>query len=297
MIEALNSAFAHGQDYAGRIFLAASVILIAELILPMSRYSWVSRVRGAVFWMVYIVITATSMTLFYRLWGHLGVTPLFRIDLRFLSEWSGLAILDPVGGVLASLLVLQVSEFFYYWFHRLQHSSRFFWRFHAEHHSLEEMSAFNSNHHFTEEIFRIPFVAIPISLLFSFEQGYVPWLWALLLGWQGIYEHSSTKVHFGFLRYVVPDNRFHRIHHSVEKRHHNKNFGSGSALWDIVFGTIHHPEKDEWPDVGVSYMREPKTLSEFMWRPFKRKKLKTKAIVEEPVKPTQAAGLTATSRD
>jgi hypothetical protein len=47
------------------------------------------------------------------------------------------------------------------------------------------MSAFNSNHHFTEEIFRIPFITIPISLLFSFNQGYVPWIWAFLIGCQG----------------------------------------------------------------------------------------------------------------
>lgn len=271
---------------AGQFFLGASVILIAEQLLPQSRYSIVSRFRGAVFWLVYAFIGGLGLTLFSRLWSALGITPLFHIDLKFLSG-TGEGILPVLGGILASWIVLQTGEFFYYWFHRLQHTSKFFWRFHAEHHSLEEMSAFNSNHHFTEEIFRLPFVAIPISLLFSFEQGYVPWLWALLLGWQGIYEHSATKLHLGWFRYFVPDNRFHRIHHSVEKHHFNKNFGSGSAIWDIVFGTVHYPKKDEWPDVGLGYMKEPATIREFLFRPFRRKKAQRKASVEQAQPATQ----------
>lgn len=255
------------ETYAGRVFLAGAAIMVAEYLLPQSRYSHVSRLRGAIFWAVYIVITALALVSFGRLWAWLGITPLFHVNLSFLSG-TGSTLLGVLGGILASLIVVQFGEFFYYWFHRLQHSNKFLWRFHAEHHSLEEMSAFNSNHHFTEEIFRIPFIAIPISLLFSFDQGFVPWVWAFFLGWLGIYQHSATKLHFGWLRYILPDNRFHRIHHSKEKRHFDKNFGSGSALWDILFGTAYYPRNDEWPDVGVAKLPEPKNLREFLFRPF-----------------------------
>ena len=174
------------------------------------------------------------------------------------------------------LISVQVTEFFYYWFHRLQHRVKFLWHFHAVHHSLREMNAFNSNHHFTEEVFRIPFVTIPISLLFSFEQGYVPWLFAALMGWQGIYEHSATRVHFGLLRYLVPDNRFHRIHHSMEPRHFDRNFGSGTALWDFVFGTIYYPKGSEWPRVGIEEIHEPRSMREFLLAPFQRARGKEK---------------------
>lgn len=228
-----------------------------------------SRIRGAIFWLVYIAITGAGLILFQRLWQHLGVRPLFDIDLSLMSSSSN-PILKAIGGILALLVFTQVGEFFYYWFHRAQHTSRFLWRFHSEHHSLEEMNAFNSNHHFTEELLRIPFVTIPISLLISLNPGYVPWLFAFLMGWQGIYEHSATKIHLGPLRHIIPDNRFHRIHHSVEKRHFNKNFGSASAIWDILFGTAYFSQKDEWPDVGLSSKKQPKTVREFLFRPFKR---------------------------
>ena len=254
--------------YAERIFLAATVITIAEYLLPQSRYSLVSRIRGAIFWSVYIVITSVGLTLFARLWAALGMKPLMHLDLRLLSS-SSIDFLAVAGGATAAWMTLQIAEFFYYWFHRLQHTVAFLWKFHAVHHSLEEMSAFNSNHHFTEELFRIPFITIPLSLLFSFEQGYVPWLWAFLLGWQGIYEHSATRIHLGWFRYIIPDNRFHRIHHSIENHHHGKNFGSGSAIWDIVFGTIHYPKRNEWPNVGLEDIREPVAIKDFLFRPFR----------------------------
>lgn len=274
MHEYIDGVVSFSRQYASRIFLAALVIALLEYLLPQSRHSLMSRVRGAIFWAAYIPITATGLILFGRLWAQLGISPLFHLDFSVLSS-SPHQSLRVLGGIVASLLLIQVAEFFYYWFHRAQHTFPFLWRFHAEHHSIREMNAFNSNHHFSEELLRIPFITIPISLLFSFEQGYVPWLWAFLMGWQGIYEHSATKIHFGIFRYIVPDNRFHRIHHSNQPEHFNRNFGSGSALCDIVFGTAYYPRNDEWPDTGLDHMDEPKSMREFLLRPFRPKKSET----------------------
>ncbi|HEX4042032.1 MAG TPA: sterol desaturase family protein [Xanthobacteraceae bacterium] len=267
MIHYLAGTLHYFEDYVGRTFLAAAVIAVMEWVLPRSRYSLISRVRAVSFWVAYIAITAAAFTLFWDLWGRLGVPPLFHINLAGLSTSSNV-IVAAAGGMVASLAPVFAFDFFYYWFHRLQHKSPFLWRFHAVHHSIAEMSAFNSNHHFTEEIFRIPFVVMPTTLLFSFDQGYVPWVWASLLGWQGIYEHSATRLHFGWFRYIIPDNRFHRIHHSLQPEHFHKNFGSGSAIWDIVFGTAHFPRREEWPEVGLDRAIEPKSLKDFLWRPF-----------------------------
>jgi sterol desaturase/sphingolipid hydroxylase (fatty acid hydroxylase superfamily) len=265
----MTEIFNFAEAYAGRIFLAATVIAVAELMLPQAvQQPWISRLRGGVFWVVYIIITATGMVFFGQLWSELGVAPAFHIDLSALSQNSNIWV-SSVGGIVAMLIGIQFGEFFYYWFHRMQHEFGFLWRFHSVHHSLRDMNAFNSNHHFSEELLRIPFCTIPISLLFSFDQGHIPWIFATLMSWQGIYEHSATKIHFGPLRYLVPDNRFHRVHHSMEAKHFDHNFGSGSALWDLVFGTIYHPRNDEWPNVGLANVDEPKTVSEFLVMPFR----------------------------
>jgi sterol desaturase/sphingolipid hydroxylase (fatty acid hydroxylase superfamily) len=269
MLEAIDLTVQFAKGYASQVFIAAAVIAALEYFLPRSNHSLASRFRGAMFRVVYIVITAVGLTLFQQFWVSLGIKPLFHLELSGLSN-SGNSVVHILGGVAASLIVIQFLEFFYYWFHRLQHSNRFFWRFHAVHHSLEEMNAFNSVHHFSEELFRLPFVTIPLSLLFSFDQGYIPWLWGILLGAHGIYEHSTTRLNFGPLRYILPDNCYHRIHHSKDPRHFDKNFGSASALWDIVFGTAHFLLKDEWPETGLKDKTEAKTLRDYMLRPFIR---------------------------
>jgi sterol desaturase/sphingolipid hydroxylase (fatty acid hydroxylase superfamily) len=254
------------ESYASRILLAGIVMLVLELALPASRSSLVSRIRGAWFWLVYIVISATAMTLFAKLWGWIGVPPAARLALQapFHSEyqavrWAGVIIAPISAGI--------ISDFFYYWFHRLQHTSPFLWRFHAVHHSIEEMSGINSNHHFTEEIFRIPIVVIPLSLVVPVS-GPVPWIVSTVMGMLGLYIHSCTRLHFGIARYVIADNRFHRIHHSIEPQHQDRNFGSLSSLWDTVFRTAHFPHKGEWPATGVKGVAEPTTVADFLWRPF-----------------------------
>jgi len=82
-----------------------------------------------------------------------------------------------------------------------------------------------------------------------------------------IYIHSPTGLHFGPLRKVVVDNRFHRIHHSLEERHFGKNFGICLSIWDHMFGTAYDP-RDEWPAVGVAGVPAPQTVADFLKLPF-----------------------------
>jgi sterol desaturase/sphingolipid hydroxylase (fatty acid hydroxylase superfamily) len=132
------------------------------------------------------------------------------------------------------------------------------------------MSAWNSVHHISEEILRVPFIVIPMSLLIHVDPGFAPAIVWILLGIHGQYVHSHARLHFGPLRYAIADNRFHRIHHSVEREHFNKNFGSFSSVWDSLFGTAHFPKKDEWPQTGIDEHDEAKTVSEYLFRPFRK---------------------------
>ena len=82
----VDGAIQYFENYAGRIFSAAGIILILEWIFPQSRNSFASRIRGAVFWLVYIVINAAAFTLFWRLWNRLGLNPVFHVRLSALSS-------------------------------------------------------------------------------------------------------------------------------------------------------------------------------------------------------------------
>ena len=260
------------QSYVWHIFYASTFCFLLELVRPANNHSIISRVRGAYFWLVYIVITATFFAVFNRFWTSMGLHPLITVKLGWLSA-SEYFPLKVLGWSAAAVTAAMISEFFYYWFHRLQHSNSFLWRFHAVHHSLREMNAWNNNHHFTEEIVRVPFIVLPTSLFLQPDPGYVPAIIYVVLRMQGQFEHSSTKFNLGILRYIIADNKYHRIHHSLEHQHWNKNFGSFTPLWDMIFGTARFPQKKEWPNVGLPEICEPKTLSDFLWRPFRKQSL------------------------
>lgn len=265
----LSQALAGMQDYGWRIFYASMIFFAVELVWSRNRYSLASRLRGALFWTSYVIITVLFFTWFNQLWSSLGITPLFKLDLSGFAASDNI-VFKLIGWLVVPVVAGVIGEFFYYWFHRAQHAVPFLWAFHSEHHALREMSAWNSNHHFTEEIFRIPFITVPMTLLLAVDSGAVPVIVGLLLGLQGQYEHSHCKLHLGPLRRVIADNRYHRIHHSLEQRHFHVNFGSFTSVWDQVFGTAYFPARDEWPDTGLDAHDEPKNLREFLFRPFLR---------------------------
>jgi sterol desaturase/sphingolipid hydroxylase (fatty acid hydroxylase superfamily) len=259
--------FAAIQEYAWRIFWIGAILTVLEFLIPQVRYPLVTRLRGLLFWSVYILITASALTIFSSMWATLGVRPLLVLHV---GEWFNYSNYTHIAGLIAAPVLAGIlAEFFYYWFHRMQHAVPFFWRFHSVHHSLREMNAWNSNHHFTEEIFRIPFVTLPLSLIISGDPGPVPLVVASILAMQGLYEHSTTKLGLGPIRYIISDNKYHRLHHSIETQHWNKNFGSFTPVWDILFGTARFTLRNEWPETGIPDQDEPKTIADFLVRPFK----------------------------
>ena len=257
------------EAFAWRIFYGSMICLALELLFPAGATSIVARVRAGLFWTIYIAITVVFLTIFNRFWNGLQVRPLF--DLHFAAAGgSRVSLLELSRGIVLVLGVAMLGDFLYYWFHRWQHRSSLLWRFHEVHHSVRDLSAWNSNNHFTELIFRLPLIALPMALLVHVGTGSVPTAVYILLGIQGQFEHSATRVHFGFLRYLFADNRFHRIHHSIEEQHRDRNFGSLTSIWDSIFGTACFPGCDEWPDAGIAGVDPPVRVSDYLLRPFAR---------------------------
>ncbi len=237
-----------------------AVLVIAETLLPRGgqRVSLVSRLRAATFWVVWMPFTVVTLFAFQAVWVRLGVEPL--IPSLAPTGWP-----RPLAIIVAGFGSAFIGDFFYYWCHRAQH--RFFWRFHAVHHSIRDLSAVSGYHHVSDEAFKLILYSGPLTLLINDPFSF-PILGALL-GFQGFYLHSVTKLHFGPLGWLIQDNRFHRIHHSVEAQHFDKNFGVFTTLWDHLFGTAYVPGPDEWPETGVGEIDEPMTVLDYLLQPFR----------------------------
>ena len=255
-----------------------SLMTALEFMMPRDRYPASGRIAGAMFWTLWLAATAAALALFHRLWEALGIRPL--VVLPTDAAWAG-----PLAGVIAPLLGAVVYDFFFYWCHRAQH--RWLWKFHAAHHSITELSAVNAFHHISEPLVQIALIAIPSSLIAADTSVALPAV-LILLQLQNTYIHSPSTIHLGPLRRLLVDNRFHRIHHSVERRHFDHNFGAMTTLWDQLFGTAWMPAGNEWPDTGIAEIGQPRTLRSWVMLPADYTAAKRAAKAGAGARPTTA---------
>ena len=223
------------------------------------RQSLAGRVPGLIFWTLWLPVTGVVYAGYHALWDWLGLRPLIVLPLDF--GWTGVAAL-----VIAPIAGATVYDFFFYWCHRAQH--RWLWRFHAVHHSIRDLSAVNAYHHISEPLFQAALILLPASLIVRDTGPVVPFMMVLIY-FQASFIHSPARIHLGPLRAFIADNRFHRIHHSLEERHFDRNFGAFTTLWDRLFGTVHFPAVDEWPDVGLAGIDQPRTIPQWLTLPFR----------------------------
>lgn len=214
--------------------------------------------KAGKFWAIFLVVETLVVGAFFYNKGR--ITPL--IDLRaHLNELPFWIVI-----IVGPLAFLMLYDFFNYWMHRAQH--KWFWKQHRVHHSIKHLSGFNAYFHPTEPLFRVAAIYLPMVVLFGY--GAAGWALAVKMmnDLQGFYVHSPTRLNYGPLRCVMVDNAFHRVHHSIEERHFDKNFGAFTTLWDRLFGTAHFPAKGEWPDTGVPDFEEVGTVGEYLTAPF-----------------------------
>jgi sterol desaturase/sphingolipid hydroxylase (fatty acid hydroxylase superfamily) len=249
------------------MFLA---FLMLETVFPKTRNSFASTKRSALYVTISLIFNGLLFSLISEYFNKDQLHSLVILDLRPLTQSPSLAV-RIVGWLIAAFAASMIGNFFYYWVHRSQHRFAPLWAFHRVHHSITEMSALSSYHHLTEDTLQYFCVGVPLALLLRVDDGgAVPWIVLTVVGTHAFFIHSSVNLNIGPLRYIIGDNHFHRIHHSREERHFDKNFGTSTPLWDVLFGTAHFPKKGEWPAVGLSDVEEPKRVLDFFLLPFQK---------------------------
>jgi sterol desaturase/sphingolipid hydroxylase (fatty acid hydroxylase superfamily) len=252
------------HSYVGWIIVLVSLTAF-EIVNSREKQPVRNRVNGIAFWALSIPLSAAMLVLWSHVWSAFGLRPLLTLPI-----FDSLKSIGLIAGVIAGIVGAVVNDFFFYWFHRAQH--RWLWRYHAAHHSIRELNAVNSYHHASEALVALALHTIPASLVISIDGDALPLVTAAL--WLHIvWIHSPTRFNLGPLRAAFVDNRFHRIHHSLEERHFDKNFGAFTTLWDRLFGTVYFPEPEEWPDVGLADMPEPRGLREWFDLPLRYGKI------------------------
>lgn len=166
--------------------------------------------------------------------------------------WLRIAFADGYWGSLGAIAIyILIYDFFYYWWHRAQHESAWLWSQHKLHHSDRAINISSTlRHHWLESPFRIFLNTLPMGLLFDLKNPDVAWL-AAIFGYWPFFIHMNLRLGLGPFSGVLAGPQYHRIHHSLEPQHHNKNYAAYVPVWDIVFGSAYLPRRGEYPATGL----------------------------------------------
>ncbi|MFC6279649.1 MULTISPECIES: lysoplasmalogenase family protein [Polaromonas] len=150
-------------------------------------------------------------------------------DIEFWNHWYGW------------LLALVFYDFCYYWLHRAGHESAVFWAAHVVHHQSQDYNLSTALRQTSSGallgwIFYIPMAVAGVPpLLF----GIVTLIDLLYQFW--VHTDHVRKLGWFDRWFCSPSN--HRVHHAVNDRYLDRNYGGILIIWDRLFGSFR--EEDE----------------------------------------------------
>ena len=169
--------------------------------------------------------------------------------------------------IILSFTIFQftIDDFSKYIVHRFMHKWPVLWALHKVHHSatvLTPMTVFRT-HPLEGIIFSLRSAitqAIGISMFFYLFGNLVS-LYTIvgvnvfvfvfnILGSNLRHSHIGIR-YWKWLEYIFISPAQHQLHHSIAFEHHDKNFGAALAIWDWLFGSLHHSVEFETLHLGI----------------------------------------------
>jgi sterol desaturase/sphingolipid hydroxylase (fatty acid hydroxylase superfamily) len=163
----------------------------------------------------------------------------------------------PVTIVIFTATMLLAYDLSYYLYHAAQHRFPVLWELHKVHHSAEVLVGITKDRvHPLDDLMNriwdgvIPGICFGIWTLIALDPvevtifGFNVYVVRNILMMDFV-RHTHFKISFGPLNNVILCPHWHQLHHSVDPRHYDKNFGLLFSFWDRLFGTLVVPEPDE----------------------------------------------------
>ena len=184
---------------------------------------------------------------------------------NFIEWWNGLE-------VIATIILLDLMIYIQ---HVVVHVIPFFWQFHVVHHSDLDLDVSSGLRFHPIEI--LGSMLFKIGLVFAIGPSpFAVVIFEIVLNGMSLFSHSNITLSEkldNLLRYIIVTPDMHRIHHSVEKKETNSNFGFNLSIWDRFLGTYIHEAKREQPKIiiGVDQFRtsDEVSLKNLLLMPFR----------------------------
>ncbi|MBL7871793.1 MAG: sterol desaturase family protein [Cyclobacteriaceae bacterium] len=162
--------------------------------------------------------------------------------------YSNFAFFELNRTVVYWIALFLLTDFAYYWAHRMSHEINLFWGGHVVHHQSEE---YNLSVALRQSSFQVVWTfafSLPIALL-----GFNTLDFALMSALNTLYQfwiHTETINKMGWFEYIFNTPSHHRVHHGRNPKYIDKNHAGSLIIWDKMFGTFQAEE--ERPTYGIT---------------------------------------------
>jgi sterol desaturase/sphingolipid hydroxylase (fatty acid hydroxylase superfamily) len=151
------------------------------------------------------------------------------------------------GSVWPALIAFFAVDFTYYWWHRLSHRVNVLWAVHAVHHQSEDYNLAVALRQAVLSVWTIWPLHLPLALL-----GIPPATFLIVDSLSTLYQfwiHTELIGKLGWFERVFNTPSQHRVHHAVNPRYLDRNYGATLCVWDRLFGTF--VDEREQPVYGL----------------------------------------------
>ncbi len=134
------------------------------------------------------------------------------------------------------VLAIVSYDFCYYWNHRLGHESAVFWAAHVVHHQSQEYNLSTALRQTSSGALLGWIFYLPMAIAGIPPEVFVVAAVVNLLYQYWIHTEQVGKLGWFDRWFGSPSN--HRVHHAVNDRYIDRNYGGITMLWDRLFGTF-----------------------------------------------------------
>jgi sterol desaturase/sphingolipid hydroxylase (fatty acid hydroxylase superfamily) len=192
--------------------------------------------------------------------------PTAAVGLALVGEAHGWGLLNNLDWPVWIEIVIAVTalDLVIYFQHVLFHAVPVLWRLHRMHHAdLEFDVTTGVRFHPVEILLSMVIKFGAVSALGASAVGVLAF--EVLLNATSMFNHGNVRLPRRLdtvLRWIVVTPEMHRVHHSVERRETDSNFGFNLPWWDRLFGTYRaEPEAGhERMVIGIPAFRDPAEL-------------------------------------
>jgi sterol desaturase/sphingolipid hydroxylase (fatty acid hydroxylase superfamily) len=174
---------------------------------------------------------------------------------------------------IASVIVLDLAIWAQ---HLLFHKVPILWRLHRMHHADLDFDATTGVRFHPVEVLLSMLVKLAVVAMLG-PPAIAVMVFEVVLNASAMFSHGNLRLPSRVdrvLRWLIVTPDMHRVHHSVDRAEHDRNYGFNLSVWDRLFGTYLAQPHDghEGMVIGVSTFRTRRDLwlDRMLWQPLRR---------------------------